>query len=258
LLDDDGEAVPWSRSSSDDGRNVLRVWAPRHETGTITLVAQYRIDLSRQNRGEQPARTITIPLIRPIETHYRPTKPFRIANLDVTAIGSLIELASSSAWSTASGKAPTSTLSVSGNGESPIELVIRPSDIASKPSLLVDVCLLQTWLVPGGRFERAVFKFETQLESALIQLPLDANSNALDVFVDGIKSTVRASSNELTVELPSTETQQHLVEVNYPVINERRASGGIDLVFPRLAAAEWTRQMIWQLIMPRNEHLLIG
>ena len=54
----------------------------------------------------------------------------------------------------------------------------------------------------------------------------------------------------------SPARQQHVLDFSYRFATHEKQSGHLMLVAPRLAKEQWVRQIYWQLVLSRNEHLV--
>lgn len=119
---------------------------------------------------------------------------------------------------------------------------------------------LQTWLSASDRRDRAVFRLATSESRARLVLPAGARTSDLDVAVDGRRVEPRlTSSGEIDVELPAAQGQREtVIEIWYSFDAGRPATGGFSFGTPSVSGATAVSRMYWQLVTPRNEHLIVA
>ena len=89
------------------------------------------------------------------------------------------------------------------------------------------------------------------------------------ILPDGVASGARAAAgrqadrarsdgSRIFIDLPGDgNPHSHLLEMTYRFTNGRPARGDLALDFPRLGHDPWTRRLYWQLVLPRNEHMIL-
>ena len=123
---------------------------------------------------------------------------------------------------------------------------------------IVERAWVQTWLTASVRQDRAVFQFSSGRKVLEVSLPAGVAPDQIGVRLDGKPTAAAVEEGVLTIPLPGGGEQgRHLLELGYQFA-DRPAHGAMSLELPRLGRNAWVRRMYWQLILPRNEHLLIS
>lgn len=125
-------------------------------------------------------------------------------------------------------------------------------------STLIEQAWIQTWLTEDRRRDRAVFRFTSDREHLVLWLPEGIDLGGVKVSLDGTSREPEPMSRDrLSVKLtPDPENRPHLLEIIYH--GPRRAGRGqMSLELPRVGDGVWTRRTYWQLILPRDEHVVV-
>jgi hypothetical protein len=126
-------------------------------------------------------------------------------------------------------------------------------------STLVQRAWVQTWLTGRVRQDRAVFRITGDQKAVELIVPAGVNLRDVRLWLDGKQSTAQASGEgRLIVPLgDNASLGLHQLEVIYQFSIERPASGSMSLELPRLGGGVSAHRTLWQLILPRHEHLLV-
>lgn len=122
---------------------------------------------------------------------------------------------------------------------------------------VVQLAWYQTRIAAGERWERAVFQFtsgETQLP---LTLPAGADRTQLRVLLDGATLDASAESSVAGLLLPLVgPARRHVLDVSYRSPTRGATPGHIALEVPQLGSDLWIRQSYWQIVLPRDEHIV--
>jgi hypothetical protein len=116
---------------------------------------------------------------------------------------------------------------------------------------------VQTWLSSSARQDRAVLAFTSTRKELTLTLPAGAAPDQISIVLDGKAVTAEvAGDGSLTIPLAGDSGEgSHLLELQYR-FRGRPQRGAMSLEIPRLGRGAWMRRLYWQLILPRDEHLL--
>ncbi len=135
---------------------------------------------------------------------------------------------------------------------------VRRGSKDSTGGTVIERAWVQTWLTQSARQDRAVYRFSTEEREIQLTLPEGAAVGQLLLLLDGKAAIPQAiGQGTMLISLgPADGPQQHVLELRYHFPEGRPARGLVKLVFPRLGREAWIRRLYWQLVLPRNEHLL--
>jgi hypothetical protein len=137
-----------------------------------------------------------------------------------------------------------------------IELAVQLAD-QDQHATVVDRAWVQTWLTPSARQDRAVFCFTSSRKELPVVLPAGTATGQVDLQLDGRPIEGRATGDGwLLVPLTGEVGQRHILEVRSHFAAHTHQPGSLSIELPRLGSDAWVRRMYWQLVLPRNEHLL--
>jgi len=121
----------------------------------------------------------------------------------------------------------------------------------------VQMAWFQTRLAGGERWERAVFQFTSGENRLPLRLPSGADLAQCRVVLDGANVAVPPDAEREGLQLPlAAATRRHVLDVSYRLTSHDAQRGHISLAPPLLGANLWIRQTYWQLVLPRDEHLV--
>ena len=123
---------------------------------------------------------------------------------------------------------------------------------------IVERAWVQTWLTASARQDRAVFQFTSGRKELEVSIPAGVAPDQIGVRLDG-KRTAPAAVEDGVLTIPLTGAASKAVicwnlAINSPI---GPPTAAMSLELPRLGRKAWVRRMYWQLVLPRNEHLLI-
>ncbi|HZZ71286.1 MAG TPA: hypothetical protein VFE24_03480, partial [Pirellulales bacterium] len=137
---------------------------------------------------------------------------------------------------------------------------VSPDDSREGQQVIVERAWFQTWLTPAQRQDRAVFQFHTSGGQLHLSLPVGVIPSEVEVLLDSVQvPPVVAPDAGLSIEVPpGLESSEHVVELRYRFADHRLGKGKQTLDFPRVGREVWIRRSYWQLILPKDEHLLVA
>jgi len=117
---------------------------------------------------------------------------------------------------------------------------------------------VRTWLTPSDREDWAVFSFASSRKQLELMIPAGNAASQTNVWLDGRRVAGKpAADGKLIVPLNGDGARHRYVldlQVHYP--QRRPPRGSISIELPRPADDVWIRQLRWQLILPKDEHLI--
>jgi hypothetical protein len=118
--------------------------------------------------------------------------------------------------------------------------------------------LVQTWLSPSARQDRAIFRFSTHKKTLYVVLPQETAISDVGIYLDGeLVETYPMGERMVRFNLPETfPRREWLLEVRSQSASPRVLRGRSALELPRLGEDTWVRRLYWQLTLPKNEHVV--
>lgn len=128
----------------------------------------------------------------------------------------------------------------------------------SKGGTVIERAWIQVWLTQSARQDRAIYRFSSEEREIQLTLPEGAAMGQMLLLLDGKPAVPQTTTQRvMIIGLGASEgRQQHVLEVRYHFPEGRPPRGSIELVFPELGENAWTRRLYWQLILPRDEHVI--
>lgn len=252
LLDDTGTG------SEDERSKTVRKWVvlPEGQIGSCKLVVQYSVPSYKVSPNEQTR--VTIPLVMPAEGELLGNR------LDVTA-GPEIEVAACSGpWTAAETGTPTSNpprllLSAEEPTEQ-VELQVALENGRNEEATVVERAWVQTWLTDSARQDRVVFSFTSSRNELRVAMPHGATLGGMEVWLDDRRLTVRQDDEgRLIVPLFDDAHPHHYVlelRPHFPL--QRSGPGRMSIEIPKLGDDVWIRRLYWELVLPRDEHVMLA
>ncbi len=253
LLDGESVAAAGDQSEANAERTV-RMRVPLHDRGlgNKQLVLHYLLDMQPLAAGTEAV--ITVPLVMPTSS---------VTSNEVSAIpnpGLKVQLRDKS-WQAAAGTQIGSSVVplvfVADQPNSQIVLFLERSDNADHDPLVLERTWIQTRLGGGQRVDRAVFLLTGGGNRVTLHLPAGAPASDSRLIVDGNSVEPPASEQPdlLDIEFPERRAR-HIVDVTYRLAGTEQVRGHISLAAPTLGDGLPAGETRWQLLLPRNEHLL--
>jgi len=130
----------------------------------------------------------------------------------------------------------------------------------------VEFAWVATCLTHSGRHERAVFRFTSGQRELELILPAGADFRQMELLLGPEKVEDRKSirvqptpDGRLVVPLPDHPADEPLwLEAWYAFSGPRPAPGRLSMELPRLGGEVWVRRTYWELLLPQNEHVIVG
>lgn len=139
-----------------------------------------------------------------------------------------------------------------------VEVVARLVQSPQLGATVLEKFWLQTQLSRLIRQDRACFQLRTNSERIQVQLP--AGAELLAVAVEGLKQpdATASPSGVVAIDLdPRAAAGTHTVDVWYTFVAKDVPVARLSVEPPILVGVRHARRNYWQLILPRDEHLLI-
>jgi hypothetical protein len=250
----DGQPITPSTAGAESSveRTVrLRIPFPEKRIGACTLVVRYPLQVDPLAAGA--SQTIKVPLVMPAMA--------QIVNneLTVTSEAGLQAELRDDSWTVKSSieDAGGGTLRLSNSvAASEVALQVRREVHRTADPLVIDRAWIQSRLAGNERWDRAVYLFTGGNSRIDVHLPSGAIASEARGTLDGIAIAPQNSTQgTLTFEV-SAARRQHVLDLSYRFAAREKQSGQLVLAAPKLAEGEWVRQTYWQLVFPRDEHLV--
>jgi hypothetical protein len=121
---------------------------------------------------------------------------------------------------------------------------------------VVERAWIQTWLIDDSRQERALFRIRSRARAIAINLPTEAVTSDMEVMLDGrpIQPTLNGQ-RRLALDWPTDESA-HVLELRYRLMENPTSLLSAALMAPQFDDDVHIRRTYWQLVVPRDQHLL--
>ncbi|NIM10281.1 MAG: hypothetical protein GTO53_14430, partial [Planctomycetales bacterium] len=246
----DGESLEVTLPDDLSGQANVPLRVPlNNELGKVAIDVRYPWESSPPTSDSRVS--VTVPLVVP-----RPDE-FRAGRLELTAVDGVQAEAVLQPWQPVESAAEGAIYEAEVAAPEVIVMVGLASN-TSRVGQFVDRAWLQTWLTKSVRYDRAVFRLRTGQHSVGLQLPRGVIADSLEARRNGqLMENVRVTEGRLQIELPQRESS-HVLELRYAVQPQGRRWFEIPCTMPRFTGGAFLREpMLWQLILPAGEHLLI-
>ena len=129
----------------------------------------------------------------------------------------------------------------------------------SSGSTFVQRAWVQSWLTGPLRQDRAVFGIAGDAKTVELIVPAGVHPKDVRLRVDGKQSSAPVTPDgRLMVSLGGgSSAGLRQLEVIYQFSDSRPSPGSMSLELPRLGGGVLAYRTLWQLILPRHEHLLV-
>jgi hypothetical protein len=139
---------------------------------------------------------------------------------------------------------------------SEINLLVRVEPGQAAGATIVERAWVQTWVAGSVRQDRAIYRFSTTAETLEISLPSGVQANNLEMRLDGRSIATTWANGTARLKLPrASAAGSHLLELRYH-FSGRESVGIVEAELPRLSGNMWLDRIYWQLVVPRDQHLL--
>ena len=131
---------------------------------------------------------------------------------------------------------------------------------ANNSVAVVERASAQTLVTATGKRERVVYHVDHLTGDIEFSLPLAAKPESLEVFVDNHRcDTEKAGQNSHLARVPGNSgTGRHWIDLRYWVNETHSRLGKVEVKLPRLKSCNWVASLYWQLILPKDQHLLLA
>ncbi|MDZ4819053.1 MAG: hypothetical protein SGJ20_08780 [Planctomycetota bacterium] len=252
----DGQKLTPLVIAEDDSTNTLRMQLvlSKPRIGALQLDLQYVLPLE----SLQPAamQVVDLPLCMPLEGRLTAN------TATLTVEPGLNVLVRGDAWTKrVKSDAPTSNqlqlLTSARETTLPLSVSIQEQKVYGKT--VVECGWVQTELLGDVRQERAVFQVDTREPQVQLRLPEQVSTADFEILLDQVRQFPDIDEDrQVTIQLANSATTgpQHTIELRYQYLNHESDTGLVTLNAPTFTGDVWMRKMYWQLIVPRDEHLI--
>jgi hypothetical protein len=134
-------------------------------------------------------------------------------------------------------------------------LSVRHGEPQAAEQTVVERAWIQTRFGPDGRFDRAVFALTSREKRLTVRLPQGINVLSALFRLDELPVTESGGSLG-DRKIPLVKPGRHVLEITYSMSLDHARRGVQTIEFPQLDPAVEVRETYWQLVLPRDEHLL--
>ncbi len=122
---------------------------------------------------------------------------------------------------------------------------------------VVDRAWIQSWLGKHIRTDQFTFQFVSNRDSVTVYIPSGVSKSQIAVHLDGrrIESQLFASGEIIVPLLPEQRGKTHTLEMWYKLPLDRTAFP-MNVELPHFDTDVMLRCMYWQVVLPRNEHMV--
>ena len=175
-----------------------------------------------------------------------------------------LELAANTAWDRVEQSLSNDSLagiSLSSNRKAqsiPVRATKRQEDMGEETTpgaTIVQRAWMQSWLANNSRLDRAVYQIASGSDRVYLDLPQSAEVQSL--IVDGLETTPILSDQGLEIRVARRTGGEHTIELALRY-DSRPSIGAMTFLIPRFRDALPARRWFWQLLLPKNEHLLLA
>ena len=235
---------------------LVRVAMPKACIGSCELVARY--PLAAQKFLPEKHALLTVPILAPVEAELSSNKLYYVSSTSDLHVEPRPGLWTALDAGTARAGQRRGLQLAANQRSGQVELDVQ-SEAGGEAAGVVERAWVQTWLTSppnAARQDRAVFHFTSNRREFEVQLPADA---ALDgALLDGKRLSLQPSPEGMLVVPLSSDggLSRHLLDLRYHIACARPLRGALSIGLPRLGADVWMRRMYWQLVLPRDEHVV--
>ena len=130
----------------------------------------------------------------------------------------------------------------------------------------VELAWVETCLTHNARHERAVFRFTSRQNELELILPAGADFRQMELLLGPENVEDRKSirvqptpEGRLVIPLPDHSVDEpQWLEAWYAFSGPRPVPGRLSMELPRLGGEVWVRRTYWELVLPQNEHVIVG
>lgn len=231
----------------------VRVSLPQPRIGNFELLVSY--PLANSEIQPQQSVALLVPLVMPLDGRLeknaalvQPALGMRVSHRPGTWDESEIQQA-------VAAQRELHLAAAVRTGELP--LAVQLEEQLSPGSTVIYRAWLQTWLTSTDRQDRAVFRFSSNEEQLKLTLPEGIDPAGIEVVLDEALVPVELSrENTLAIPLSATNNRRRQLELRYNFHGRQDVLGSVALAAPQMEGGMLLENVYWQLILPRNEHLI--
>ena len=250
------EPADAAEKAGETGPVLRRLLLPKARIGICELVVRYPIALEKLL--PEAGISASVPLVMPMDGKLTGNRALVTANAGVRV--QLLE----GPWTLVDPSVPQpehrqgQQLAASQRADR-VVLGIHLEDRDALGATVVERAWIQTVLLDGSRQDRAVLRFTSDRRELGLVLPAGVDPGKVEVWLDRQRVEGTPAAGKLTIGLPESFSQgSHWLEAAYRLPASPAARGLLSLDLPHLGREVWVRRLYWQLVLPRNEHVIVS
>lgn len=253
----DGAAVQPQEISNEEGKSDYGVGLDDPQLGSYRLQVEYSVPVKQVREAD--SNWFAIPLAGPsFDAEGRVSDATLIVEDRAGR-----DLRADESWAivtTANSENPAAMqLRSSAPPAGQLRLHVSGIPLLSERDSIVQVAWLQTWISESRRNDRLAVRLTSNRDQIRFRLPLSAELEDVAVERRRVTQQVIDEAGDVIVKLPPGDKKDSkIVEIWYSVPITDSGPGQHVLDLPQLIDADWTRRFYWQLVLPRDEHLISG
>jgi hypothetical protein len=140
-----------------------------------------------------------------------------------------------------------------------VALGIHLEDRDALGATIVEQAWIQTVLLDGPRQDRAVLRFTSDQRELNLVVPTGVDPGKVELWLDHRRVEGTPVGGKLVIGLPEGFSRgPHRLEAAYRFPAGSAVRGSLSLDLPHLGRDVWVRRLYWQLVLPRNEHVIVS
>ena len=253
----DVELTPEWTEEPDSQVHLVRLALPEPKIGRFEIQARFFVRVPEDASTEGDA-TLTIPIVQSGEEAFSQTR-FSLTRTDWFEATAVAEI-----WKPLPLRPEAWLWSIDGTQP---EFVLRMTRSRGSANGTASVSrgLITTKLERSGQGQfRAQFRIASRSSSLNMTLPLKAELSQVvwdrTPLVRGVDAVeLPAGSRKFTLRLPELNDGaiDHLLTIDYqmPCASDTGWTGSLELLSPQLPQSSWVAQVVWQTVLPANQHV---
>jgi hypothetical protein len=242
---------PIVMGESGSGAQPIRtaVTLPKSYLGVCELTVKYVVEAAAPAAGR--SALLRVPLVMPVEGHLQSNK------LSVVGPPEMTVRAADTSWTEVIEESQRSRLVLSsGSRTETVPLTVTVQERTAAAATIVERLWVQTLLADPDRQDRVVFRVASAERELQVALPAGVAQGSVVLSVDGESLTPQVAGPGLVSFALASTTREHVVDLRYHFSSPQPTRGLLILELPRIGHQAWIRRLYWQLVLPRNEHVL--
>lgn len=246
------QALVTDDESNEDKRARVRVVLPEKRIGNCQLLVHFPFASERLVAGVSVP--LTVPLVMPADAE------ISVNELSVVAGPGIQVQSHDESWSVTPSAATAGRLALRLASQGARDHVALDAHLEPRREFdptVVERAWLQTRLASGERWDRAVYQFTSGDSRIRLGLPPGAIAAEARAVLDGaaVMPQMTSQRDALWFDLDPAR-RRHVLDVSYRFAARASQHGRLELAAPELGEDLWVRQTLWQLVVPRDEHLV--